>query len=176
MGERTSHLPGESARFVLLLAILIWAPLPNGSYDRWAMLLLAGMLCALGVWHLLSLAINGREPSPVTRASALPLGLLLGVTVWKLIQVYTVSRNPFDTSEYVLLSCGYFATALLITELVHSRERVTIMLWTLLAAAVFQATFAVTRVLSGEVTLLGIEFERSAVASGTFFNRNHFAA
>lgn len=176
MGERKTHLPGDRARFVLLLAVLIWAPLPLGSYDRWAMLLLAGLLCALATWHLVSLAISGREPSPVTRASTLPLGLLLAVAVWQLIQVYTVSRNPFDTSEYVLLSCGYFATALLITELVHSRERVTIMLWTLLAAAVAHATFAVTRVLSGDMTILGFEFERSAVASGTFFNRNHFAA
>ena len=176
MGKRTIRFPGDRARFVLLLAVLIWAPLPLGSYDRWAMLLLAGLLCALGTWHLLSLAISGRQPSPVTRASILPLGLLLSVAVWQFIQVYTVSRNPFDTSQFALLSCGYFAAALLITELVHSRERVTIMLWTLLAAAVAQATFAVTRVLSGDMSILGFEFERSAVASGTFFNRNHFAA
>jgi len=176
MGARTIHLPGDRARFVLLLAVLIWAPLPNGSYDSWAMLLLAGLLCALGTWHLISLVISGRDASPVTRASTLPLGLLLAVAVWQFIQVYTVSRNPFDTSQFALLSFGYFAVALLITELIHSRERVITMLWTLLAAAVFQATFGVTRVLSGEVTLLGFEFDRTATASGTFFNRNHFAA
>lgn len=176
MGERSIHLPGDRARFVLLLAVLIWAPLPLGSYDRWAMLLLAGLLCALGSWHLITLAICGRTPGPVTRASVLPLGLLLAVALWQFVQVYTVSRNPFDTSQFALLSLGYFAAALLITELVHNRERVTVMLWTLLAAAVFQATFAVTRVLSGELTLLGFDFPRTATASGTFFNRNHFAA
>lgn len=176
MGERSAHLPGDRARFVLLLAVLIWAPLPLGSYDRWAMLLLVGLLCALGAWHLLSLAISGRTPGPVTRAGLLPLGLLLTVAVWQLIQIHTVSRHPFGTSQFALLSFGYFAAALLITELVHNRERLTIVLWTLLAAAMAQATFGVTRVLTGELTVFGIEFERSVVASGTFFNRNHFAA
>ncbi|MCC5888493.1 MAG: O-antigen ligase family protein [Gammaproteobacteria bacterium] len=176
MGERIIHLPGDRARFALLLAVLIWAPIPLGSYDRWAMLVLAGLLCALGTWHLITLAMSGRRPGPVTRASTLPLGLLLTVAVWQVIQVYTVSRNPFDTSQFALLSFGYFAAALLITELVHSRERVTTMLWTLLAAAVFQATFAVTRVLSGEMTVLGFDLPRTPTASGTFFNRNHFAA
>lgn len=168
---------GELARFVLLLAILAWAPVPWGSYEGWSRLLLTTALCALGSWHLLSLGLHRRSMQPATRAAAWPLGLLGAFAGWQWLQAATLSIDPAATRDSALLATAMATAALLVTELVSSRRRALAMIWVLLAVGAGESLLAVQLVYSGQQFSL---FEGHAVtpgaASGTFFNRNHFAA
>lgn len=169
--------PGPKVRFWLLMAVLVWAPLPLGSYERWSMLLLSGLLCALGMWHFSAMALHATMPTRATRSAALPLGLLLAVAFWQLLQVPLVSVSSLYTLQFALLGFGIFAAALLVTELVVDHKRATILLWTLIGSATFQGAYGAAMVLTGmEYGFFEPKRFNLGWATGTLFNRNHLAA
>jgi O-antigen ligase len=167
----------ERIRFGLLAAIVVWAPVPWGSYDRWSMLLLAGLLTGLGAWHLAALAISRTPLRPATHDNAPALVLLAVLAVWQWLQVWTVSISPWDTQEFALLATGFAAAAFLVTELVRDRRRFDLFAWVILGACTLQAVYAVSALYAGQpFTLFDDKLRGLSSTHGTFFNRNHFAA
>ncbi|HVT36674.1 MAG TPA: O-antigen ligase family protein [Nevskiaceae bacterium] len=88
-----------------------------------------------------------------------------------------LSIAPGETALQLLLSGGYFAVYLLVILIVGTRERVKLMLWTLVLSGLFQALYGM------HMSITGLEygfFEKKTyglgVATGTFVNRDHYAA
>lgn len=87
----------------------------------------------------------------------------------------TIDRGR--TLAQLILSGSYFALYLLVLLVVNSRQRITLFLWALTLSGLFQAFYGM------HMTLSGVEygfFEKkqygAGVATGTFVNRNHYAA
>lgn len=175
--RRLGIVETDQLRLLAFCGVLAWSLLPWGSYDGWSMNLLAMLLCLLGTWHLLVLALEGRPLRPATVDATVPLALLATIALWQWVQVFTVSVSPHETAESALLATGFAAAALMTTELLHTPQRLVTFVWFVAIVAALQAAFGVTVVFSGEPYGL---FDGSAVqsyaASGTLFNRNHFAA
>lgn len=156
---------------------MVWAPVPWGSYDRWSMLLLTALLCSLAAWHLLALVLADQPLRSATREARVPLLLLIVVAIWQWIQSATISVSPYDTRDMALLATGFAAAAFLLTELVTTRPRALFLVRVLLIAAAAQAVFAIGNLYTGErYQWFGDKGVNPAVTTGTFWNRNHFAA
>lgn len=89
----------------------------------------------------------------------------------------TISIDRAKTMAQLLLSGSYFALYLLVLLTVNSRERVTLLLWTLTLSGLFQAFYGMHMALTGtEYGFLEKKKYGLGVATGTFVNRNHYAA
>lgn len=89
----------------------------------------------------------------------------------------TLSIDRGRTAMQLILSGGYFSLYLLVLLCVNSPKRINWLLWTLTIAGLCQAFYGM------HMTISGLEygfFEKKkygiGVATGTFVNRNHFAA
>lgn len=187
--------------FLLLLALIIWAPLPFGSNRPWALSLLAlgamGILAAwLVLWGVGRVAVSRR----VVKRAGWPLALLALMPLWALVQTLPLPRELVAVlsprAEYlhlpgswiplsvdvagtrlfmfnaVICWCGFA----LVLALVNSAKRAQILLWTLVASGSFQAIYGSLMVLTGlEWGFLVEKYSGTGVATGTFVNRNHMA-
>jgi O-antigen ligase len=186
--------------FYSLLALLLWAPLPLGSNRVWSAMLLTVMaLLLLLLW--LQAFYRGRVVIPANSIKAKPalLALLL-LQAWVLLQcislpsfltgnassslyaavnrtVHPISIAAADSFYALLLGLGYCAVFVLVLLLVNSKSRVKQFCYAIILSGVFQAAFGSFMVLSGENYLFFVKkWAGEGVASGTFVNRNHFAA
>jgi O-antigen ligase len=188
--------------FRLLLALLFWAPLPFGSNRPWAAALLCLNVFLLTGATLLYRAT--RQAPGSTEAAYIhywPLLLLLVVQVWTAVQLLplppdllaalspraaalqlpdgsrTLSLDVAMTQYNLMLGCCYSGLFYLVTVLANSRERVEALLWTLALAAALQAVYGAGMTLTGlEYGFFVEKYVGRGVATGTFVNRNHFAA
>jgi O-antigen ligase len=182
--------------FTLFLALLLWAPIPLGSNRPWAWALLAFCVLALALWWLAG-SIRGNYAAPPILRDARPMllcGLLWLVYVWLqllplpvgLLQLlspqaarwYLAAAAPatldwapltldrYSTLEAACKSTAYLAFFALGLILLDSRERIRHAAYALIASGVFQAMYGALASLQS----------RGDVASGTFANRNHYAA
>lgn len=171
--------PLERSLVAATLFTLIWLPLPLGSNRDWAygiLLLLVGSL-ACG-WAVLQWR-NRHEPrdhKPLQKALPL-LGLLLLAQAWVAVQWLTgLSQDNGATFNYLLLGLAYSLLFLLVISLFHSRERLTLLLATLVISGTLQAFWGAFSTLSGlEWLLVGPKTAYIGDATGTFVNRNHLA-
>lgn len=88
-----------------------------------------------------------------------------------------LSLDPFATFTKLLEYLAYFAMFLVIVNNFRTRTLFWILLYTLFLSAVFQGLYGLYEFLSGSHHIFA--YERKAgwdSASGTFINRNHFAA
>ena len=77
-----------------MMAVLVWAPLPFGSNRVWASSVLCIAICLLAtVWLVLHSAGQVRIDPQVWRRARLPLGLLLLVQLWVLVQIMPLPRT-----------------------------------------------------------------------------------
>lgn len=191
----------ELACFALLLAVLVWAPLPFASNREWGGALLCLLLAVIAFIWLLLVAF-GRIPLAAEwwRRLVVPLGLLLAVQLWVLLQLTPLPRGFVEflspqahawhirdgsltlsldsaASQYYLLrgvavTLAFFLTAVL----VNTHRRLEMLLLTLVASGTFQAIYGAFMTLSGlELGFFVEKYSSIGVASGTFVNRNHFA-
>lgn len=184
------------------MALLFWAPLPFGSNRPWAaallFLLTALLFCG---WLLLFLLGKARVEAGHWQQLRWPLALLGGVQVWILLQTLPLPRelvawlSPAATdlhlpaayvplsldvaaSRYMLLQ-GLSCTLVfaLVTLLVRERDRISALLWTIVASGAFQASYGTMMTLSGlEYGFFVEKYVGLGLATGTFINRNHLAA
>lgn len=88
-----------------------------------------------------------------------------------------LSLDPFATFSKILEYLAYFAMFLVIVNNFRTRALFWILLYTLFLSAVFQGVYGLYEFLSGSHHIFGYEKKVGLdSASGTFINRNHFAA
>ena len=191
----------ESALFVSLMVILVWAPLPFASNRIWGgailLLLLGLVLCA---WLALFIFRRAKINPEVWHYARLPLGILLLVQAWVFVQTLYLPRALVEflspqayawhieagwlslsldreyTFYYLLRGCAYTAGFFLALVLVNTQQRVKILLQVLVFSGTFQAAYGAFMVLSGlELGFFVEKYAGKGVATGTFVNRNHLA-
>ncbi|GAA0691857.1 hypothetical protein GCM10009104_18540 [Marinobacterium maritimum] len=169
--------PLESALIVMTLGLLVWLPLPKGSYAHWSgslFSLITATLTLLWAWQQLNKNSSHNRALGVART---PFLLLLGAQLWVLLQLlFGITTDQGETLYYLTLGLGYSFLFILVIGLFYTRSRLTLLLSTLVVSATFQAFYGTFMTLSGVEWLL---FEPKAggqgVVSGTYFNRNHLA-
>lgn len=88
----------------------------------------------------------------------------------------TLSVDPHATRDYGLKTLAYLCMFALTLLLVDSRQRLELLLKTLVVSGTLQALYGSVMVLSGlEYGFFIKKFANEGVATGTFVNRNHFA-
>jgi putative inorganic carbon (hco3(-)) transporter len=182
--------------FVLHLALLVWAPIPLGSNRASAWALLAFWALALALWWLAGY-IRGKRPFPAILQDAWPVlacALLWVSYVWlqllplpmgilKLLSPeaarwYLAAAAPdtrwaapltldrYATLEAACKSTAYLAFFALSLVLLDQRDRIRHAAYALIASGVMQALYG---------ALVALQ-STAEVATGTFVNRNHYAA
>ncbi len=175
MSQHRSSL--ESALIVLTLGLLVWLPLPSGSYAPWAgslFSLVAATLTALWAWLQLS---KNSSHNRALAAARTPFMLLLGTQLWALLQMLLgITTDQGETLYYLTLGLGYSFLFILVIGLFYTRGRLTLLLSTLVVSATFQAFYGSFMTLSGvEWLLFEPKTGGQGVVTGTYFNRNHLA-
>ncbi len=182
--------------FAFYLALLVWAPLPLGSNRPWAWALLALWVLALALWWLGGF-IRGKHAYPTVLREAWPMllcGLLWLGYIWlqqvplpiellKLISPQAarwhaaaaapavvvaapLTLDPYATLEGACKSTAYLAFFALSLILLRDRGRIRLAAYVLIASGVLQALYG---------ALISLQ-SLGEVATGTFANRNHYAA
>lgn len=191
--------------FVALAALLVWLPLPWGSRSPLTMALF-GTLVALLVTARLTLAASGRLALPqLPPAARLALWLWLAWVAWIALQLLplpaallgvlspraaevhgalgpdaltTTSLMPGATFQHWLLTLALAGTFWLVLAVsAQQRARQRWLLLALLLSGLGQALYAIVMTLSGwEIGFLDPKQHGIGYATGTFVNKNHFAA
>jgi len=187
---------GTAWIFAAHLAVIVWAPIPLGSNRAAAWALLAFCSLALALWWLAG-AIRGKYSLPPIFQDAWPMllcGLVwvgyvwlqllpLPVAVLKFLSPeaarwYLAAAAPdapgavaltldrYATLEAACKSTAYVAFFALSLALLNHRDRIRYAAYALIASGVLQA-------LCGALIALQ---STAQLASGTFVNRNHYAA
>jgi len=182
--------------FVLYLALLVWAPVPLGSNRSWAWALLALWALALALWWLAG-CIRGKRSYPAILGEAWPMllcGLLWLGYVWlqlvplpvEILKILSpqaarwhiaaaapatlvaapLTLDAYATLEAACKSTAYLAFFALSLILLRDRDRIRFAAYALIASGVLQALYG---------ALISLQ-SAGEVASGTFPNRNHYAA
>ena len=166
----------------VLVLSLAWATLPLGSNRPWALAITLPVLLAL------ALAVTWRRPASAGAAFAgwlvRPPGLLVAGFLLLLLAQWLplaggepLSIVPARTLAFLQMAFGCAVTAWLVTRLVRSAGDVRLLLYGLVGIGLLQAVLAAVLLATGAVVpLFDSEVANTGVASGTFANRNHFAA
>tara|TARA_Y100000296_G_scaffold37900_1_gene43853 strand:+ start:12805 stop:14133 length:1329 start_codon:yes stop_codon:yes gene_type:complete len=158
-------------------------PIPFGLNTEWAWLAASAWIFWLLAQHyrwLLQEQNEDKLPAlrlPIAFQQSRPLLLaLVALQFWNLLQAMFTSLSPYDSWIALYQGITYTAFFTLSLLLINTRERVTQIIWTIIAAATFQAVYGTFMVLS-EVEW-GFFQPKAAFlgnATGTFANRNHMA-
>jgi len=182
--------------FIAYLALLLWVPVPFGSNRPWSWAVLEIWVFLLAIVWLVG-CLRGRVSSPAIIRDAWPAlacALLWLTYVWfQLVPLpmeilarlspqaarwHTAAALPdarafapitldrFATLEGACRSTAYVAFFVLTLALLDTSARIRATAYTLIVSGVLQAWYGALVALRSA----------SAVASGTFVNRNHYAA
>jgi putative inorganic carbon (HCO3(-)) transporter len=191
--------------FAALALLLVWLPMPWGSRSVLTMELF-GAIVALLVTARLALAASGRVALPaLPPAARLALWLWLGWLGWIALQLlplpqallgvlspralevhgalgrdamYATSLMPGATFTHWLLSVALAGTFwLVLATTAQQRNRQRWLLLVLLLSGLGQALYGIVMTLSGwEIGFLEPKQHGIGYATGTFVNKNHYAA
>lgn len=152
--------------FVLYLIVVALAPWPLGSNRDWAWPILSLSCCLLAV---ISLAVTP------TRINSLALTIycaLAASILWMAFQLYGIppivsplTLDPYSSRAEMLKVIGYASFVFVTLQLVVNRQRVEIVISTVVIVGLLQA-------LAGSIQVLVMDQPR---ASGSFVNANHYA-
>ena len=183
-------------QYAMYLALLLWAPIPLGSNRAWAGALLSLLVLLLALWWLAGRLRGERALPPMLRdawpmllCALLWLGyvwlqlLPLPVAIVKLLSPdaarwYLAAAAPdqpgfipltldrYATLDAACRSTAYVAFFALALVLLDSHRRIRFAAYALIASGVMQALYGASLSLQSP----------AGVASGSFANRNHYAA
>ncbi len=182
--------------YVLYLILIVWAPIPLGSNRAWSAAVLEVWVLLLSlVWlagflrgkYLCDLILHDAWPMLLCGVAWLvyvwmqllpiPVGMLAWISPeaarWHSAAALpgTLAMAPLTLDRYATLdaackSTAYVAFFALTLVLLHSRDRIRITTYALIASGVLQALYG---------AFVSLQSPWGA-ASGTFINRNHYAA
>jgi len=191
---------------VALLALLVWTPLPFGAVQPGAVLALELHAALLGLLALWVLKHDADRLPPVARRVLALSAIVLAVGLLQLIPLpqswiatlapqaaearalltpilksqstfAPLSLEPQATADALLRFTSYVLVGLAAAVALDTPERVKQAAWVLAASGAFQALYGATEYLSGHQHIFGYAKRfYTDEASGTFINRNHFAA
>ncbi|PWT93161.1 MAG: hypothetical protein C5B54_02300 [Acidobacteria bacterium] len=93
------------------------------------------------------------------------------------IYFHPLSLNPFATFSKLLLFTAYFIIYLVVVNNIRSRQLFFVILYAIFVSAVFQGVYGLYEFLSGNHHIFQYTKKYGLdSATGTFINRNHFAA
>lgn len=195
-------LAGDGWTFAALLVLLVWLPVPWGSRSEAAMAVFGAAAAALTVARL---ALVGRQPMPeLPQAARQALWIWFGWVAWIALQLlplpapvlavlsprsaeiqnavdaawHTTSLMPGATFQHWLLSLALLCLFwLVLATTAQRRLRQRWVLMVLLLSGLGQALYGIVMTLSGwEMGFLEHKAHGIGYATGTFVNKNHFAA
>lgn len=168
----------ERLTVALTLAFLVWLPLPLGSNRDWAVGVLVAGTGLLGfLYGLLLWRHPPRELHHAQKAALPMLACLLATQLWVAVQwLAGLTMDVGQTFQYLMLGISYSLLFWLVASLFGTRDRLKLLLWTLVISGTFQAFYGAFMTLSGIewLFLTPKEFGKGN-ATGTFVNRNHLA-
>ncbi len=161
----TANRENELLFFGFLL-ILFVSPWPLGSNRDWAWPVITFAYCGM------SLVLLFQQPRPVRRAGNVILAALGVLCVWMLFQLVGIpgiaaplTLDFYDTRADLLKTIGYIGFIYCALQLIRTRERVELVIYTVAICGLLQAVL-------GSVQVLALDYDS---ARGSFPNRNHFA-
>ncbi|MBL4653763.1 MAG: O-antigen ligase family protein [Flavobacteriales bacterium] len=187
----------------IYLALIFWMPLPLGSNRAWAWSVMELWIFSLGL-AVLILYIQNKITLPKALHHAKPILILfLFYLLWLVLQTIplpasfietiaphvsqlsltqdptawvSISANPSETNKVLLLSLSFVIFFILLLILIDTPKKLVWLIYTILAAGLFQATYGSFMVLTGMEYSFFFEKESyRGSATGTFINRNHLA-
>ena len=186
----------ERAIFLFFLVLLAWLPIPLGSNREWAWSLFEALSSVLLAWT--AMLIIGRRisvPAIVSQSKTVIFLLILSVSFigfqlvpfsieqMKLLSplhldlfssislnkmMISIDRNT--TIQAMLKQLAYVNLFLLALILLNSKHRIKLLLFVVALGGVFQSILAISQWISAA------SMDNAYAASGTFVNKNHFAA
>lgn len=186
--------------FVCLLIILVWLPWPLGSNRPWAWPIMSFFtLSLLSSWALAWLYKPYKLPNAVIKAK-LPLLLMCAWLFFLVLQIvpipnyllsiispeaalaYTaldgnrtfsyISIDRGETLGALIKSCTYVSLFFLVLVTAQDQRRLKILVGTIIFTAVLQTLYGLMNV--GDI--MGVIKTAHNTVSGTYPNRNHYAA
>lgn len=162
-----------------VLILLVWLPLPLGSNRDWAVGVFLVWVGILGMGFAAQQARqgDGKRRYPSWRSGLILTGLLLAAQAWVAVQwLGGLTADIGSTFQYLMLGVAYSLLFLVVISLFHTRNRLTLLLVTLVISGTLQAFYGAFMTLSGvEWLLFGPKRSYIGDATGTFINRNHLA-
>lgn len=191
-----SRPDGSAWIFVLYLALIIWAPIPLGSNRAWAWALLALWVLLLALGWLAGFIVGKRAYPAILRKAwpmllcgflwlgyvwlqllPLPIGILkilspqaarwhIAAAAPAALGAAPLTLDAYATMEAACKSTAYVVFFALSLILLDERKRIRFAAYALVASGVSQALYG---------ALIALQ-NPGQPASGTFVNRNHYAA
>ncbi|WP_165569600.1 O-antigen ligase family protein [Corallincola luteus] len=171
--------------FGLLIAILVWVPIPLGSNRVWAWSVLEIMCFSLALLSLLQAwktpgiyKAHLRHFMPLWIClSALPVMAfcqsLIGLTQ---LNIFNTPQEDLGRAELLaLLGFSYVAFSFSVAVLVRTPKRLKILVTTLVFSAVFQSLYASTLMFTGLSSSPIFDIAITNRANGSFVYHNHLA-
>ena len=195
----------EGALFWAWLVLLCWLPIPLGSVEPWAWSVLeVGVFTILAVWCI-GYAMKKVSPSETFVHAKWFIYLLVAWLGYLLIYLLplpidliamispqtaslhretlafdsgwrTLALDPHAAVASWLRSLAYVSAFVVTLLVVNSRERARQLLFVLVMFALVMSVYAILMHLNAaRITWFSSPMFHGAQASGTYFNRNHFA-
>mgnify|MGYP000557051885 CR=1 FL=1 len=188
----------EKSAFYLLLALIVWVPIPLGSNRPWSWSLMEVMVMIIAYLWLMSMVLHPRPLPQAVKKAKVPLILFACWLGYLFLQTVPLPAsiinfiNPtgYDLYNYTLgdkqslpitldqglsnieflKSIAYITTFFLTLCLINTRDRIKAIVWTLFLTGFAQALYAI-------LSIKGIVLWNPSPnsVSGTYVNRNHLA-
>lgn len=155
-----------------VLALLLFAPVPYGSVQPWAQLVIAGGVALLVALVIVRAALSGRAAVHGTPL-AWPAAAMAGLVGWQLLSA-GASVNPPATWESARLYAAYLGLLLVLSVLPLTRARVARLMVVLVGWAMVLAGVGFARRLGLPVPG-SADLDASTRLTSTFVNPNHQA-
>ncbi len=195
---RTNSYP---IQFYCFLTLIFWLPIPLGSNRPWAwgiieivsFLLLAvhfimavkdnnNVLKKLSPYKYLLIPFAAVQLWVLFQIIPLPSNILYSLSP-NLLDIYsffpeyarTLSVDPSETRVSLYKGVAYFAIMLLSILLIDSEKRIKKLIIVMVLSGSFQAVYGSLQAMSGNNLSWVVEVKNSAIATGSFIYKNHFA-
>lgn len=160
--------------FILLCITCFVLPLPLGSYRPWAIMAIGTFICITFVIHLANCIINNESLYPPRYS--LPLFAVLSLVCFTcVLQIYTVSIDPYQTGQMLLKTCFMVLFCWLIFIYINTSKRIKNLLFAIISAGVFQALYATYLNFSPDILSPIFGYKHTDRAIGTFTYSNFLA-
>jgi len=195
----------DGALFWAWIVLLCWVPIPLGSVEPWAWAVLeVGVFAILTAWCI-GYAMNKVSPSDAFIHAKWFVWFLVAWLIYQLIYLLpmpvdmiallspqtaalhretlhidggwrTLALDPHAALASLLRSLAYVSSFIVTLLVVNTSERARQLLFVLVMFALVMATYGILLHLNSvRINWFGSAMWHGPVASGTYFNRNHFA-